>query len=211
MAILTSKGARAPHQLKGRRNIRISRDRRGSGTDDLEVLRNELLQVIENSKTPIGTIISYAGANAPQGYLLCQGQAVSKSEYAELYLVIGDLYSNDETAEGFFNVPDLRDRFIQGANGNLGIYKSAGLPNIIGTIGSNHDIASSGAFETIADHLKNSGADPFASNVYFNAARGETRKDGTLKTADEHHVYGASDTVQPPALCLYYFIKAKYL
>ena len=109
MAILTSKGARAPHQLKGRRNVRISRDRRGSGTDDIEALRNELLQVIENSGTPIGTIISYAGANAPQGYLLCQGQAISKSEYAELYLAIGDLYSNDETAEGFFNVPDLRE------------------------------------------------------------------------------------------------------
>ena len=33
MAILTSKGARAPHQLKGRRNVRISRDRRGSGDE----------------------------------------------------------------------------------------------------------------------------------------------------------------------------------
>lgn len=109
MAILTPKGARAPHQLKGRRNVRVSRDRRGCGTDDIEALRNELLQVIGNSRTPIGTIISYAGANAPQGYLLCQGQAISKSEYAELYLAIGDLYSNDETAEGFFNVPDLRE------------------------------------------------------------------------------------------------------
>lgn len=115
MAILTPKGARAPHQLKGRRNVRVSRDRRGCGTDDIEALRNELLQVIGNSKTPIGTIISYAGANAPQGYLLCQGQAISKSEYAELYLAIGDLYSNDETAEGFFNVPDLRETVIVGA------------------------------------------------------------------------------------------------
>ena len=33
MAILTSKGAKAPHQLKGRRNVRITRDRRGSGSD----------------------------------------------------------------------------------------------------------------------------------------------------------------------------------
>ena len=118
MAILTPKGARAPHQLKGRRNVRISRDRRGCGTDDIEVLRNELLQVIENSETPIGTIQAYAGANAPQGYLLCQGQAISKSEYAELYLAIGDLYSNDETAEGFFNVPDLRETVIVGVGEN---------------------------------------------------------------------------------------------
>lgn len=33
MAILTSKGAKAPHQLKGRRNVHITRDRRGSGSD----------------------------------------------------------------------------------------------------------------------------------------------------------------------------------
>ena len=118
MAILTSKGARAPHQLKGRRNVRISRDRRGSGTDDIEALRNELLQVIEDSITPIGTIISYAGATAPQGYLLCQGQAISKSEYAELYLVIGDLYSKPEDAEDIFRVPDLRETVIVGVGEN---------------------------------------------------------------------------------------------
>ena len=42
MAILTSKGARAPHQLKGRRNVRISRDRRGCGNDDIEQLKEEV-------------------------------------------------------------------------------------------------------------------------------------------------------------------------
>ena len=70
-----------------------------------EILQRLLGKVL----TPAGTIQAYAGANSPQGYLLCQGQAISKSEYAELYLAIGDLYSNDETAEGFFNVPDLRE------------------------------------------------------------------------------------------------------
>ena len=42
MAILTSKGARAPHQLKGRRNVRISHDRRGCGNDDIEQLKDEV-------------------------------------------------------------------------------------------------------------------------------------------------------------------------
>lgn len=37
MAILTSKGARAPHQLKGRRNVRISHDRRGSGDESAKI------------------------------------------------------------------------------------------------------------------------------------------------------------------------------
>ena len=79
----------------------------------------EILQrLLGATLTPAGTIQMYAGATAPQGYLLCQGQAVSKSEYAELYIAIGDLYSNDETAEGFFNVPDLRETVIVGVGEN---------------------------------------------------------------------------------------------
>lgn len=45
MAILTSKGVKAPHQLRGVRKVRISRDRRGAGTDDLNK-RNEIKMIM---------------------------------------------------------------------------------------------------------------------------------------------------------------------
>ena len=51
MAILTSKGARAPHQLKGRRNVRISRDRRGCGNDDIEQLKDEVIGDLTSLET----------------------------------------------------------------------------------------------------------------------------------------------------------------
>lgn len=53
MAILTSKGARAPHQLKGRRNVRISRDRRGSGDecDKIEEMIGDLTLLETSEKT----------------------------------------------------------------------------------------------------------------------------------------------------------------
>lgn len=164
--------------------------------------------------TPVGAVLAYAGATAPQGYLLCQGQAVSKSEYAELYLVIGDLYSNAETAEGFFNVPDLRDKFAQGANGNLGELIEAGLPNITGSFGNWNqwvgrrygDGAFSARDDGPADGFTVKGTD-HRTGATFNASNGETKTDGTLKTSDEHHVYGASDTVQPPAVAINYIIK----
>lgn len=55
MAILTSKGARAPHQLKGRRNVRISRDRRGCGNDDIEQLKDEVNKALSQcQKTCFG-------------------------------------------------------------------------------------------------------------------------------------------------------------
>ena len=49
--------------------------------------------------------------------------------------------------------------------------------------------------------------DFWSGSLGIDASKGETKTDGTLKTADEHHVYGASDTVQPPAVAINYIIK----
>jgi len=66
-------------------------------------------QIIASS-VPVGVYIEYAGSSAPDGYLLCDGSAVSRSTYAELYAVIGTTYgSGDESTT--FNLPDSRDRF----------------------------------------------------------------------------------------------------
>ncbi len=167
--------------------------------------------------TPVGTIQAYAGATAPQGYLLCQGQAVSKSEYAELYLAIGDLYNKPEDAEDIFRVPDLRGRFAQGANGNLGEVIEAGLPNIIGRLGAPLNDGGDGSreiFGAYSGSYKSGNSDGNRGDTrqqngvqIFNASNGETKTDGTLKTSGEHHVYGASDTVQPPAVAINYIIK----
>lgn len=62
---------------------------------------------------PIGTIMQYAGFAAPQGYLLCEGQALSKTDYAELYAVIGNYFGGTETE---FYLPDLRERVPVGKN-----------------------------------------------------------------------------------------------
>lgn len=180
----------------------------------------EILQrLLDVTPTPVGTVQAYAGATAPQGYLLCQGQAVSKSEYAELYLVIGDLYSKPEDAEDIFRVPDLRDKFAQGANGNLGEVIEAGLPNITGEIKTNDKYGAiqgyypsgNGAYKVkIKGNSSWEGAAPSTFDLEFDASKGETKTDGTLKTETEHHVYGKSDTVQPPAVAINYIIKYKY-
>ena len=60
MAILTSKGARAPHQLKGRRNVRISRDRRGSGDEfaKIEEIIGDLTSLKTSEKTNLVSSIN---------------------------------------------------------------------------------------------------------------------------------------------------------
>lgn len=51
----------------------------------------------------------FAGVDAPQGWLLCNGSAVSRTVYADLFAVVGTAYgAGDGTTT--FNLPDLRGR-----------------------------------------------------------------------------------------------------
>ena len=78
---------------------------------------------------PIGSISMFAGATAPTGYLLCQGQAVSRTTYADLFTVIGTTYGTGDGSTTF-NLPNLQGRFALGKN-------------------SSHALASTGGAETV--------------------------------------------------------------
>ena len=68
---------------------------------------------------PVGSIQMYAGAESPNGYFLCQGQAVSKTTYNLLWNVIGNTFLNGRTASSTdFYLPDLRQMYIKGAGEN---------------------------------------------------------------------------------------------
>jgi microcystin-dependent protein len=63
-----------------------------------------------------GVVKSFAGAIAaiPAGYLLCNGVAISRTTYAALFTAIGVIWGVGDGSTTF-NIPDLRDKFIQGA------------------------------------------------------------------------------------------------
>lgn len=60
---------------------------------------------------PTGTMIMYPSATPPAGWLICNGQEVSRSTYSLLYSYIGTTYGagNGSTT---FNLPDIRDRMV---------------------------------------------------------------------------------------------------
>lgn len=68
------------------------------------------------SKTPVGSIMAFAGATAPRGWLLCDGSEVRISDYTELFNVIGYIYGDINSLLGFdtFKLPDLRGRLALG-------------------------------------------------------------------------------------------------
>lgn len=64
---------------------------------------------------PVGIITPYAGESAPLGWLLCQGQAVSRTTYSDLFAVCGTTFGAGN-GSSTFNVPDLRGDVVVGIN-----------------------------------------------------------------------------------------------
>ena len=95
---------------------------------------------------PAGAVIPYAGSAAPAGWLLCGGQAVSRSDYAALFAIIGTTYGvgNGSTT---FNLPDLRGRVVAGEDdmgGTAANRLTSGNSGIAGTT-----LGASGGAETV--------------------------------------------------------------
>lgn len=65
---------------------------------------------------PTGIVTAFAGSSAPQGFLLCNGEAVSRSTYAALFSVIGTAHGTGDGTTTF-NLPDYRGRFLRGVAG----------------------------------------------------------------------------------------------
>lgn len=81
--------------------------------------------------SPSGTVVAFAGSVVPSGYLLCNGQAVSTSTYADLYAAIGNTYdtSGGQAAPGagLFRVPIMTGRIAVGQNaGTFAVLGSTG-------------------------------------------------------------------------------------
>lgn len=68
--------------------------------------------------TPIGGMMEYAGSVVPDAWLLCDGQAVSRTTYAELFAQLGITWGAGDGVTTF-NVPNLIDRSPMGAGGSI--------------------------------------------------------------------------------------------
>lgn len=68
---------------------------------------------------PPGMIMAFGAANAPTGFLICNGAAVSRTTYASLYAVIGTTWGTGDGSTTF-NLPDLRGVFLRGLDSGRG-------------------------------------------------------------------------------------------
>ena len=80
------------------------------------------------STSPAGSLLDFAGPQAPQGYLVCDGSAYSRTTYASLFAAIQTYWGGGDGSTTF-NVPNLQRRATIGAGGNAISGPGASLGN----------------------------------------------------------------------------------
>ena len=149
---------------------------------------------------PTGMIAFFDLTEVPDGWLVCDGSAVSRTTYANLFAKIGTRHGAGDGSTTF-NLPDMNDRFLEGTTdtGQVGTKVEAGSPNITGTV-TGLDFGSGGwidgAFNALMMYTGTTiGSENCVSKLSFMASRSSS-------------VYGNSQTVQPLSIRLLPCIKS---
>lgn len=127
--------------------------------------------------SPAGTIITFGGTTAPAGYLACDGSAVSRTLYANLFAAIGTTWG--VTTPFHFNVPDLRGAFLRGT-GSHGTSNMADGNAFAGpSVGSFEDDQAQSHGHAIKLHSTGSGG------ISLGSLSAVTNKSGQVTTMEE--------------------------
>lgn len=163
---------------------------------------------------PSGSVTAYAGSSAPSGWLLCYGQAISRTTYATLFAAIGTAYGTGDGSTTF-NIPDLRGRAPFGKDdmgGTAANRLTAAGAGITGTT-----LGASGGAETVtltvaqlAAHSHSASTNALAMGSAGSGAPSMQNQDTSPATASVSIGSTGSDSAHqntPPALVLNYIIK----
>lgn len=183
-------------------NIKLEKPAEGTRpwTDAVNGNWDKLDTAIANlSIVPVGLIVPYAADTPPKGWLVCDGAAVNRGDYSELFAVINTKYGSGDGSKTF-NLPNFINKTFWGGSSS-GTVKAAGLPNILGHItylmmGENGQ-KSDGALS----------ASLHVGNRLVNSGSGSAWKQLNFSAENSNAIYGKSSTVQPPALQTLIIIK----
>lgn len=90
------------------------------GSNSTQIATTAFVQA-NATANPAGSVLHFAGptAQAPAGYLLANGSAVSRTTYAALFTAIGTTYGTGDGSTTF-NLPDFRGKFLRGLDNGAG-------------------------------------------------------------------------------------------
>ena len=155
--------------------------------------------IVHNTLLPVGAVMWLSGNTIPDGCLVADGAAVSRTTYADLFTVIGTTWGEGDGSTTF-NLPDARGRVPEGAQ-TAGGYTVPGLPNIKGGV-LMHSSTSGTNIQTVTGAF-------YAENTLSSFRDGGNKGSGAtsipsfaLDASRSSSIYGASSTVQPASVKL---------
>jgi len=138
--------------------------------------------------TPVGIINAWPTATAPTGWLECDGSAVSRTTYADLFAVIGEDYGNGNGSTTF-NLPDFRGEFLRGWDNGAGNDPDSGSRTDRGDGTTGDNVGTKQDYEVQSHtHPTNFGSDSGGNDNYFttvgvnNAGSSSTNASGGNET-----------------------------
>ncbi len=170
-------------------------------------------------KTPVGTVISFAGAGSPPpGWQVCEGASVSRTDgnYLELFAAIGTQWGAANATS--FNLPDLRGMFLRGKDGGRGAdddrnsrsapYPGGATGDAVGTYEGHsvqshgHSFSGSGSTSDAGNHNhgvngSNNGAYPDRLGLVYRSAGSDGTPNGSDGggRGDEMAIYGVPQPI----------------
>lgn len=176
------------------------------------------------SDAPVGAIFPFGGTDIPISFLLCDGSAVSRTDYEDLFNVIGTAFGTGDGSTTF-NLPDLREAVPKGAGLTgktvgahldadglaVGEFLDDRVENISGSYDARVMRSGSTDYDIVVDPqgaFKVSDK-PGASYGYVNSS-GQTTKINHI-TFDSSNVARTGDTTEVKSVGVNYIIKAKQI
>ena len=166
---------------------------------------------------PTATIVPWSDSSVPSGFLECNGSAVSRSTYADLFAIIGTTYGSGDGSTTF-DLPDLQDNVAVGKSGTKNLASTGGA----NTVTSTGNVGGSTANATLSTtqlsphvHGVLGGYQATNQGSYFLQGNATNRTNQTSTTGDGGgHAHNMSATfsgdatsVVQPYLTIIYIIK----
>ena len=158
---------------------------------------------------PTGTITMFGGGTAPAGWLNCDGGAVSRTTYADLFASVGTAYGAGDGSTTF-NLPDLRLKFPRGVGSGVALGSSGGSAQHQHNVGGahthtitltsgnhahNHDSGNySGNTSEVEDHRHSTNTNATQASIFTGTATSAVGQLTTTNVAANNHGHTVNST-----------------
>ena len=177
-----------------------------AGTDTTQLATTAFANAAANAVAPTGEIKMWPTSSAPTGFLLCNGTAVSRTIYADLFAVISTTFGSGDGSTTF-NLPNFKNRMPIGAGDLYSVAGTGGSKDAI-VVSHTHTVTDPGHVH--AANVYQNGYDNYQGRFSadsWNGASTLNTNSSTTGISIDSTGSSATNANLPPYLSVYFIIK----